>query len=236
MRRQILVGPDTPIAHVGGRPPKVTLILLVEQVGAVILWAFANAPAWVALHLAASAAAVFGKHEFWQPLTALWIHLETRSLILNALALWMFGSALERWWGPRRFLLFWIATGTLGLVIGVVAGLAQPQIILSGSTSAAMAMMVAFAYLFPNHLVFFYGLLPLKAKHFASLLPAFVVVANLLAHAWLEIAVQLGGAAAALLFIPRRPRKRGRAAEHQSSRRNFQVIVGGKRNDKTFLN
>ena len=75
-----------------------------------------------------------------------------------------------------------------------------------------MAMLVAFACLFPEHLVFFYGLLPLKAKIFALLLLAFVAVGSLLGQAWLEMATQLGGAAAALLFVTRRRPRRKRAA------------------------
>jgi membrane associated rhomboid family serine protease len=233
-RRQILIRPDTLIAHLGGRPPTVTLVLLIEQIGAVILWAFANAPAWVALHLAASAEGTFHKHELWQPFTAIWIHLGTRGLILNALTLWMFGSALERWWGPRRFLLFWIVTGTLGMLAGTAVGLLQPQTVLSGSSAAATGMLIAFAILFPDHLVFFYGLIPLKAKIFALLLVAFVVVGSLLGQSWLECATELGGAAAALLFLVR-PR-RARKAKREPSRPNLQVIAGGKREEKRYLN
>lgn len=236
MRRQIIIGPDTRIAHLGGRPPRVTLILLIQQIGCVVLWAFADAPAWVALHLAASAAQTFGNHELWQPFTALWIHLGGRSLILNALALWMFGAPLERWWGARRFLLFFVLTGVLGLTLGVSVGLLQPQTVLSGSSGAAMAMMVAFAYLFPNHLVFFYGLLPLKAKLFALLLVLFVAVGSLLGQAWLEMATQLGGAAAAFLFLVRPGRTRSQVVR-EPSRPRLQVIQGGKREkEKRYLN
>jgi len=236
MRRQILITPGTLIAHLGGRPPTVTLVLLVEQIGLLVLWAFANGPAWVALHVAASAEGTFGRHEIWQPFTALWVHLGTRGLIMDALTLWMFGSALERWWGARRFLLFWTLTGTLGLVVGVTVGLIQPQVALSGSSGAAMGMMVAFAFLFPNHMVFFYGVLPLKAKHFALLLVAFVVVGSLLGQSWLELSVELGGGVAALLFVLRGRSKRQRAGSREGSRPRLQVIEGGKREDKRYLN
>ncbi|MFM6926716.1 MAG: rhomboid family intramembrane serine protease, partial [Ferruginibacter sp.] len=39
-------------------------------------------------------------------------------ILLNMYALWMFGTALERVWGPKRFLIFY-------LVCGLGAGVAQ---------------------------------------------------------------------------------------------------------------
>src|SRR5437868_14957484 len=39
-------------------------------------------------------------------------------ILFNMYALWMFGSVLERVWGPKRFLIFY-------LVCGLAAGLAQ---------------------------------------------------------------------------------------------------------------
>jgi len=236
VRRQIVIGPDTKIARAGGRPPRVVAVLLVEQIGLFIAWAFADAPAWVAMHLAASAAQCLGRHELWQPFTALWVHLGARSLLLNALTLWIFGSALERWWGGRRFLLFWIVTGVMGLAAGVAAGLADPQTVVAGSAGSATAMMVAFAFIYPEHLVFFYGVMPIKAKHMVLALLGFVLIGSLLSRTFIELAVQLVGGAAALLFLfrPQRTASARVADRHASeeARRKLRVIQGGKREKK----
>jgi len=237
MRRQMIIGPDTKLTHVGGRPTRAVLALLIIQIGLFVAWAFADAPAWVALHLAASAEQTLHKHELWQPLSAFWLHLGARDIFFNSLVLWIFGSALERWWGSRRFVVFWIVTGTIGIAVGVVAGLLQPQTLLTGSAGAATATMVAFAFLFPEHLVFFYGVLPLKAKHLALVLIGFTLVGSLLGRSFLELPVQLGGAAAALLFVMRPRRKRvTQQTRAEDARRKLHVIQGGKHDEKRYWN
>ena len=40
----------------------------------------------------------------WQVLTYAFLHGDTFHLFFNMLGLWMFGSELERLWGPRRYL------------------------------------------------------------------------------------------------------------------------------------
>jgi rhomboid-like protein len=68
-------------------------------------------------------------------------------ILFNMYSLWMFGSVLERTWGPKRFLIFY-------LVCGLAAGVAQMflvhQGVAVGASGAIMGLLAAFAYLFPN--------------------------------------------------------------------------------------
>jgi membrane associated rhomboid family serine protease len=83
-------------------------------------------------------------------------------ILFNMYALWMFGSVLERVWGPKRFLIFYLSCG-------LVAGLAQ--LLLSneaavGASGAIMGLLAAFAYLFPNTEFFILPIpFPIKAKY-----------------------------------------------------------------------
>ncbi len=90
-------------------------------------------------------------------------------ILFNMYALWLFGSVLERVWGPKRFLIFY-------LVCGLAAGTAQmlltnaPAI---GASGAIMGLLAAFAYLFPN--TQFYILpfpFPIKAKYMVAIYAA----------------------------------------------------------------
>jgi membrane associated rhomboid family serine protease len=234
MPRQIIVGPDTKIVNLGGRPPRSVMILLILQVGLFVVWAFANGPAWIALELAASGSQTLHHLKIWQPITALWLHLRLDMLILNALSLWIFGTALAKWWGEKRFVKFWFITGVAGLALGVFAGLFQPNQILFGSSGSTVAMLVAIAYIFTNHLVFFYGLLPLKAKHLSLVLFLFLLLRSLLSGEYLWIIVELGGGAAALLFL--RPRRTVKQASKTSSKGNLRVLQGGKKDKPHYWN
>ncbi len=92
-------------------------------------------------------------------------------ILFNMYALWMFGSVLERVWGPKRFLIFY-------LVCGLAAGVAQmvtmsPMGLAVGASGAIMGLLAAFAYLFPN--TQFYILpfpFPIKAKYMVAIYAA----------------------------------------------------------------
>lgn len=52
--------------------------------------------------------------EFFNPVqyvTHLFLHGNFMHLFSNMLALWMFGTVLENFWGPKRFLIFYFVTG-----------------------------------------------------------------------------------------------------------------------------
>jgi membrane associated rhomboid family serine protease len=48
---------------------------------------------------------------FWQYVTHMFMHGSIAHLLFNMLALWMFGTHLEKNWGKRRFLIFYFACG-----------------------------------------------------------------------------------------------------------------------------
>lgn len=227
MRRQIFVGPNTKTVHLGGRLPRVTKWLLGVQLGVFLIYVFADGPRWITQHVALSHGRALGALEIWQPFTALWLHLDIRPIILNLLALWVFGSALERWWGGKRLLNFFVTTGIVGLAAGMLAGSAAPQTLIAGSAGSAMAMMVAIAMLFSDHLVFIYALLPLKGRWFGLLMAGFVLVGTMLQLAWLDLVVQLAGGVCALLFVRRRlPKPK---TPRKPAKSKFHVIRGGKK-------
>ena len=238
MKRQIVLEPGTKLLRLGGRPPTVVLWLLVEQIAAFVAYAFADGPAWVSQWLGSSGGQVVGKYYLWQPLTALWLHLPSgvqpglgiQNLLFDTVTLWLFGAALERWWGSRRFLLFWVVTGGAGLVVGTLFGALQPAWVLSGSMGAAAAMMVAIALIFPMHLlqVSAKGVLPLKARVVALVLAGIMLLGSLISARFLEVAVQLTGAAVALLFVLN-PRRILAEARVKQAKKKFGVIEGGKK-------
>ena len=122
----------------------------------------------------------------YQLVTHMFMHGGLFHLLFNMLALWMFGSVVEKVWGPKRFLIFY-------LICGVVAALTQmanyafnwweiDHMILSnelnedyqlalrksatvGASGAIMGILAAFAYLFPNTTLFIMPIpFPVKAK------------------------------------------------------------------------
>src|SRR5580700_2064064 len=56
-------------------------------------------------------AAVLGELQIWRLGSYMFLHASLSHILFNMLALWMFGSELERTWGTRYFLKFYFVTG-----------------------------------------------------------------------------------------------------------------------------
>src|SRR4051812_5761134 len=46
-----------------------------------------------------------------QLITHLFMHGDVSHILFNMIALWMFGAALENYWGPKRFFIFYFVCG-----------------------------------------------------------------------------------------------------------------------------
>ncbi|MBW2733277.1 MAG: rhomboid family intramembrane serine protease [Deltaproteobacteria bacterium] len=229
------VDPNAKMLRLGGRPPRTTLTLLILQLSLFVLMAFIPLPRWIPEHLVLSANGLFSGKEIWQPLTALVLHLGLRSTFFDMATLWIFGAALERWWGGKRFLKFYLVTGVVGLLVGATVGLASPLTPLFGSDGAAMAMIIATAVIFPRHLVHLHRLTALKVGLSCLILGAVTLVGTMLSAAWLQVAVLIGGGLTAAVFLgPRRTLGELLAKRAQRIRReksNLELIDGGKKDD-----
>lgn len=53
----------------------------------------------------------------YQIITYMFMHGGFGHIFFNMFALWMFGSALENYWGPRKFLTFYLVTGIGAILI-----------------------------------------------------------------------------------------------------------------------
>jgi len=130
----------------------------------------------------------YQKFQPYQVFTHMFSHSPTMfaHILFNMFALWMFGRVLENVWGPKRFLIFYLASGVgaaalhLGmqylrceqLLQDITAGVnVTPERVFGsiapalGASGAIMGLFAAFAYLFPNtELLFLFIPFPIKAK------------------------------------------------------------------------
>jgi len=105
----------------------------------------------------------------YQLVTHMFAHGGFFHLLFNMFVLWMFGSMLERVWGPKRFFIFYFACG---LAAGITH-LAFENVPAVGASGAIMGLFAAFAYLFPNtELVIFPIPIPIKAKYAVAIMAA----------------------------------------------------------------
>lgn len=77
----------------------------------------------------------FGECRLWELLTFQFLHGSLGHLIFNLLGLYFFGPWMERWWGGRRFLLFYLLCGVAGALCFTVLSLAG---VVPGGSGAAL--------------------------------------------------------------------------------------------------
>lgn len=107
----------------------------------------------------------------WQPVTYLFLHGNLWHLVFNLFALWMFGMPVEAQWGERDFLKYYFLCG-LGAAAAHLALAPHSGIPVIGASGAVYGLLVAFAMLYPDAVVYLYFLIPIKAAHMALLFGA----------------------------------------------------------------
>lgn len=229
-KKQIIVDANTKILRLGGNPPKAVKILLALQVIVFLLFLFADAPKALVDNLALSAQGSLQEFKFWQFISAIFIHLGMRSFVLDLLALWLFGSALERWWGAKRFTVFFLTTSIISLIVGAIIGLSQPLVLTGGSQGAATGMLLAITFIFPEHLAFIYKLTPFKSSHLSILAGLTILVGSLISGLYLDLSIQLSGIVVALFFIG--PKRFMGQMKKKGEQKKLKVIKGGKSEEK----
>ncbi len=146
-----------------------------------------------------------GKLWLWQFITYMFLHSisDPWHLIFNMLALWMFGSQVERTMGSKKFLTMYF---TAGVFAGIVCCLFMPNNPILGASGAVFAVEVAFAMFFQNATVIFY-IFPIKAKYLVMIF-AGITIFNCLMPTGGNIAhfAHLGGLLYGFLFIRYEPK------------------------------
>jgi membrane associated rhomboid family serine protease len=122
-----------------------------------------------------------GQLYVWQVFTYMFLHStsDPSHLLLNMLGLWMFGSQLERVWGTRKFLFFYFTCGIFGGLCVVLAGAIFPSawvIPTIGQSGAIYGLIAAFGLIFSEQQVYFYAIIPIKAKVFTWVLIGIAVL------------------------------------------------------------
>jgi membrane associated rhomboid family serine protease len=87
----------------------------------------------------------------WQLATYALLHGGLLHLAFNMYGLWMFGSELERLWGPRRLLQYYVVcvlvAGLVQLVVASDAAVPYPTV---GASGGLFGLLLGYAMLFPQ--------------------------------------------------------------------------------------
>ena len=133
-------------------------------------------------------AAIFDGFRVWQPVTYMFLH-DTRALghiLFNMLALWMFGTELERMWGTKAFLRYYFATGIAAAVTTILVSLIPLEAterlfytVTIGASGAIYGLLLAYGLTFPNRPIYIYFIFAIPAKYFVMIMGAIALISSM---------------------------------------------------------
>lgn len=105
-----------------------------------------------------------GRFEPWQLVSYMFLHAGFAHIFFNLLALWMFGQAIENYWGTRRFSVYYFLTGIGAGLSQLLIGAGAPTV---GASGAVYGILLAFGMMFPERpIMLLFPPIPIKAKYF----------------------------------------------------------------------
>jgi membrane associated rhomboid family serine protease len=182
------------------RITRVALLLLFALVATSLVFAMSadEGKARMMRWLAPFPDAVWQHGRVWTLVTGPFLEVGMLSLVFQSLMVWMFLPVLERWWGPRRFLLFVAVTALVGTIAGTLLGFATGShsqtyadlpawaagIPILGLDSTLFAAAIAFGIIHARAPVQFFGVLPMTGRQFMWGMIAVMVAFLLIQQDW----------------------------------------------------
>jgi len=152
----------------------------------------------------------------WQLVTYNFLHVGVSHILFNMLALWMFGTELERTWGTNYFLKFYFVTGIGAGVLTVLFSLLPFGFAASvyganimGASGAIFGLLLAYGMYFPRRPLLLMLLFPVEARYAVMIFGAIELLTALGGRSGVANATHLGGLVVGYLFL-----KSGRLTLH----------------------
>ena len=151
--------------------PPVTQALLIANVAIFLLQDMAGAQffAWFALW--PPGARGLPAFEPWQLVTYGFLHGNLTHIFFNMFALYMFGSDVERLFGARFYLQFYVACLVTGAAahLAVAAWMGAPPAPTVGASGAMFGLLLAFGWYFPRRrVILLFPPIPMPARVFVT--------------------------------------------------------------------
>jgi membrane associated rhomboid family serine protease len=233
-----------PYLQGGGLPYGIKLLLIANT--AIFLLQKFGPDKFLRDHFALEPSALFSVFAVWQLVTYMFLHGDLWHILFNMLALWMFGRELEETWGTDRFFRYYF---TCGIGAGICVVLANyslptgnPNSVTLGASGAIYGILLASAVLWPDRIIYFNFLFPIKMKYLVMIYAAIAFFGTYNGGGTVSNVAHLGGMLFGLGLL-KSPRLRGfhplatlrrqyKAWKIERNKRKFQVYMRKHRSDR----
>ena len=173
--------------------------------------------------------------QVWRVITYQFLHGDVMHLAFNLLVLYFMGPFVERSFGSRTFLKFYLICGAAGGVVYTLLVLLRilPAGIMVGASGGIYGVMAALAIMFPQMKVLLWGIIPMTMVRLVILLVVVSLITIAFGHNVGGEAAHLSGLAMGYLYMKYKPwitrrrmeRQKGAWAQKIERERNFQSEV-----------
>lgn len=148
------------------RKPTVVSIIIKINIIVFFLWyIFVPRPSFMINNFLVSWSAVF-EGRVWTLLTSIFSHNMLFHIFINMYVFYGFGTALERVFGSKRFLNFYLIAGLAGSIGHCLVSnyiLKLPEVPALGASGAISGVILLFSFMFPKEKLLILGLIPIPA-------------------------------------------------------------------------
>jgi membrane associated rhomboid family serine protease len=161
---------------------------------------------------------VFRYGMIWQLVTYSFLHAGFFHIFFNMYVLHMFGREVEAAWGSRKFLAFYLGGALFsGLCFAAVHYTLGDIIPAVGASGAIMAVMMVYTLWWPNRVLLFMFMFPMKMRTFAIFIVVIEAYSFLSGEGQVANMAHLGGLAFGYLVVKGTPMLRQLAAERRGT-------------------
>lgn len=194
-----------PYLGVPGLPRAIKWLIISNVAVYLLVFAIPSAGQFLFQYFALTPALVVKRGLVWQLASYLFLHSPNSvwHILLNMLSLWMFGSDLESTWGTQRFLKFYFFTGIGAGICVVILNyiFSNPNLPTIGASGAIYGILLAWAVLWPDRIILFAFIFPMKVKYFVMIFGAIVFLNSFNVNSGVSEFAHLGGMAFGYLFL-----------------------------------
>lgn len=163
----------------GGPVTRVVKSLIIVNVAVYLLQVMAHLMDSNLIDLYLGLVPAYVTHDFmvWQFVTYMFLHGGVFHIFFNMLTLYMFGNELERYWGIRRFITYYMVTGIGAGVCSWLVSMNSIAIVI-GASGAIYGLLLAYGVTYPNRIVYLNFLLPIKVKWLVVIMGAMAFLSS----------------------------------------------------------
>jgi membrane associated rhomboid family serine protease len=147
----------------GGALTPVVKVLIIINVLVYLFLQVARDSGEILLYLGLVPALIVKERFIWQFLSYMFVHVGFMHILFNMLFLWWFGCDIERSFGKKHFLRFYLLCGLGGGLFAFLLSMGSPVPVI-GASGAIFGIFLAYAILYPNRRIYLWFLFPVKAK------------------------------------------------------------------------